>query len=483
MTAGRETRKALLAVALLTALAGVLRFTNLGLQSLWVDEALTAIVLEPSLVETFENIRDVEATPPFYYAVAWLWTRVLGEGDIALRSLSALLGTATVPVAYAAAARFASRRAAIVTAALVATSPYLIWYSQEARSYALAAFLAGLSLVFLAGATQPDARRRELVLWALTCALMVATHYFSAVLVAAEALWLLRRRGLAREPLVAIGAAAISTIPLALLALGQRGDHRAEWISDLSLQHRLDETPRQFVGGYGGAPGDGLGLAAGLLALAGLVLLAWRARDDERHGGLLMLGLAAAAVVAALLLSVAGFDYVYHRNLLVLWIPLAIAVAGGFAAARTAGLAAAAVLCAVFLASHFGIVRDSGRHRTNWESAVERLAGPHAPRAIAVAPPFASPPLTHYGMTAVDRPDATARVRELVVIGELLNPGKVAPGERIGPFEVVERRFDDGVTTAVLRARRPQKVELGVIHRGESLGARQFNVLLEPGEG
>ena len=53
-----------MAVALLTVIAGALRFTGLGTQSLWFDEALTAIVLDSSLVETFETLRDREATPP-----------------------------------------------------------------------------------------------------------------------------------------------------------------------------------------------------------------------------------------------------------------------------------------------------------------------------------------------------------------------------------------------------------------------------------
>ncbi|MEA2386896.1 MAG: mannosyltransferase [Thermoleophilaceae bacterium] len=469
-----------MAVALLTALAGALRFTNLGLQSLWVDEALTAHVLDPSLPETFDRLRERESTPPLYYALTWLWTRVLGEGDVALRSLSALLGTATVPVVYAAGARLASRLTGVAAAALVATSPYLIWYSQEARSYAPAMLLAALSILFLAAATQPVARRRDLALWAITCSLLVATHYLSVVLIAAEALWLLRQRGLTRAPLAALAAPVATGLLLAPLALSQQS---ADWISDISLHNRLDETPRQFVGGYGGAPGSGLGLAAGLLVAAGLVLLAWRARDDERRGGLLALGIAATAFAATLLLALVGLDYVYHRNLLVAWIPLAIAVASGFAAARTAGIAATAVLCAVFLTSHFGIVRDSDRHRADWESAVGALGRAEQPRPIAIWPTFADTELTHYGVPVVDEPDDSVRAREIVVIGENLDGAVLAPGRRIGPFEVVERRIGHTVTTAILRARRPHKVELGLIHRGDTLGAPAFNVLLDPGTG
>ena len=93
-----------------------------------------------------------ELTPPFYYCVAWVWARVFGFGEAGLRSLSALAGVATVPAAYAAARTLISRRAGWVAAALVACNPLLIWYSQEARSYAVLVLLATLSRVHLRSA-------------------------------------------------------------------------------------------------------------------------------------------------------------------------------------------------------------------------------------------------------------------------------------------------------------------------------------------
>ena len=69
-----------------------------------------------------------------------------------MRSLSALFGAATVPLAYCIGAELSSRRAGLITAALVAVNPMLIWYSQEARSYALLVFFCAASLLFFARA-------------------------------------------------------------------------------------------------------------------------------------------------------------------------------------------------------------------------------------------------------------------------------------------------------------------------------------------
>jgi uncharacterized membrane protein len=69
----------------------------------------------------------------------------------------------------------------------------LIWYSQEARAYALFVLLTALSLLYFVRALDRGTRR-DFVLWGAFSALALATHYFAAFLIAAEALWLLHRR-------------------------------------------------------------------------------------------------------------------------------------------------------------------------------------------------------------------------------------------------------------------------------------------------
>ena len=46
-------------------------------------------------------IPTTESTPPLYYVLARGWAVVFGTGEVGLRSLSALLGTLTIPVVYA----------------------------------------------------------------------------------------------------------------------------------------------------------------------------------------------------------------------------------------------------------------------------------------------------------------------------------------------------------------------------------------------
>ena len=100
---------------------------------------------------------------------------MFGAGEAGLRSLSALAGTAVIPITYLCGRELVSRRAGLVAAALAAVSPFMIWYSQEAREYMLLAALCGVSLC-CSPARCGTPSRRTCVWWAVFSALAVLTH-------------------------------------------------------------------------------------------------------------------------------------------------------------------------------------------------------------------------------------------------------------------------------------------------------------------
>src|SRR3954471_9327519 len=152
-------------VAGLIAIGAALRFATLGVQSYHHDEIVTASrVLRGGFGQAMDAVGFSESAPPLYYALAWAWTQLTGTGELGLRSLSALAGVATVPVAYLIGIELRGRRAGLVAAALVAVNPMLLWYSQEARAYALLALLCAVSLLYCARAMRSGARR-DFVFW------------------------------------------------------------------------------------------------------------------------------------------------------------------------------------------------------------------------------------------------------------------------------------------------------------------------------
>src|SRR5215217_8250521 len=192
--------------------AAALRFSTLSLQSYYTDEATTVWLLQQSPVHMVHGIARTQSSPPLYFGVARVWSGLFGTGEVGLRSLSALAGTATVLVAYLAGARLLSRRAGLVAASLAAVSPFMVWYSQEARSYALFTLLATLS-IYLYACVREDARPALVVAWAAVCEASIWTHYFAVYLVATEAFLLVVFVPPARR----VVAAALLAIALAAL--------------------------------------------------------------------------------------------------------------------------------------------------------------------------------------------------------------------------------------------------------------------------
>jgi mannosyltransferase len=384
-------------VAGLTLGAAALRFATLGAQAYHHDEVVTASrVLRGDFVHAMEAVGFSESAPPLYYALAWLWTQAVGTGEAGLRSLSALAGVATVPVAYLIGVELRDRRAGIAAAALVAVNPMLLWYSQEARSYALLALLTALALLFFL--------RGGLKLWGVFSALALATHYFAIFPLALEAAWLLRRFG--RRAFAGIWIPVVAGLALLPLLVHQMSLGHAEWIGDRSLGHRLWEAGVTFFIGETGdivaRPENLLPAVVPLLAvLAALALLFVRGNRGERRAGGTMLAIAAATVGAPLLLALAapGKDYVLARNLLPALVPLLAAAALGatvrasgapfdaYVSKRrtgSVGIAAAVVLVVYSLGFSVYVSMSPDWQRPDWRAVAERIGAPRAPRAIVL---------------------------------------------------------------------------------------------------
>lgn len=241
-------RSTLIAVAAITLLALILRLHNLTYHSLWFDEAVSARWAGSSVARILEvGLTLVEdRLPPLYYLALRGWTRLFGEGELALRLLSVALGVILIPLLFATGSLLFNRPVALLFALLAALNPFLIWYSQEARMYALAAvwgaagvwfFLKALGMKDEGGRRKEErfARKAKIFdpspftlhpssLWWVGfgfCALAgLYTHLYTGFLWPAVALWLLltgRRYRRAWTPFaLTMGLVTLLFLPLAL---------------------------------------------------------------------------------------------------------------------------------------------------------------------------------------------------------------------------------------------------------------------------
>jgi mannosyltransferase len=409
-------------LAVLILLAAVLRLATLDLQSLWYDEAYTPVhVLHASLPATWTSFVHSENSPPLWYLLEWLITRALGTGAVALRLLSALAGIATIPVAWAIGSELQggpTRRAAIITAAFVATSPLLVWYSQEARAYGLFVLTASLALLcFVRALREPTPRRMSL--FALTATLALLTHYFAVFLLIPMVLALCWR-GLANvrggerarqartippkipalaPPLLPVLAGA-ALIPLIVA----QGGHGTQWIGEWALVDRLEAIPQYYLTGYtGSALGHGVELLVALAILAGVLCGLWRTlTPQEERGALIALVVAASGVLLPLVLALLGADYLAPRNLVAAMVPVSALLAIVIAARRTGtvGMAIAGLVAAGFLALSVDVNLSPRLQRGDWRGVAKVLRVALAPaqggqRAI-VTVELGAAPLEYY---------------------------------------------------------------------------------------
>jgi mannosyltransferase len=137
-------------VLLLVALGAILRLYKIGAQPLWVDEATSLRFARQSLAQLWNWSTIVDpGNPPLYYSLLHGWVR-FGDGEGSLRVLSALFGVLTIPLVYALGRTIRDHRLGILGALLFAISPFQVWYSQEARGYALLTFGATSAMVGVA---------------------------------------------------------------------------------------------------------------------------------------------------------------------------------------------------------------------------------------------------------------------------------------------------------------------------------------------
>jgi 4-amino-4-deoxy-L-arabinose transferase-like glycosyltransferase len=357
-------------LAAAVAVATVLRFWKIGSRALWYDELSTAWVVRVRLVDLLAEIKWREGTPPLYFVSEWVWIRVFGRGDAALRAPSALVGVLTVVVVYALVVELRlTRRTARIAALLVAFNPLLIWYSREARAYSLFAFLVACSLLCLARALRRHDPLDHL-LWGLVAVAAFATHYFAPFVLIPQAAWLAtrlwrsprwrsRRR---RNAALAFGPLAVTGPVLVVTAIAQKSQAQ-DWIADIPLSLRLAETGRTFLIGPS-QPTDRLWMLS-LVPLAYAAVAAAGTRHRRRREVAAAMTTMAAA---SFLLSVAAVPFFVGRNAIGTVVILTVPVAIGLAARRDAVATLATVaLCGIWLVTTVWVGIEPDLQKADWK--------------------------------------------------------------------------------------------------------------------
>jgi len=140
----RRTTIRYLLLVLIVLLATSLRLYRLDAQSFWNDEGNSARAAERTVPLVLAAAAG-DIHPPGYYLLLHFWRALAGESEFALRALSAFCGVLTVALTYSLGRRLLGMAAGLGAAFLAAFSPLAVYYSQEARMYALLGLCSAVS--------------------------------------------------------------------------------------------------------------------------------------------------------------------------------------------------------------------------------------------------------------------------------------------------------------------------------------------------
>jgi mannosyltransferase len=387
-------------IAIVSGVSLVLGLIRLGAPALRYDEAYTFRQIHKSYIEQFDGYQ------PFYYWIQKPWTSLAGTSEWALRFPSvvgAMLASALLVVL---ARKLFDRRIALLSGLFLATSPYFVKWSQQARAYPLLVAGSLLATMLLLRALDRDSRSAWAMYGIAYAFLLVSHAAVFLLLIPVHAVLIVQRRErvLPHGLLAGVIVLAIGVPWIAQLGL-RTADPNSEtaWIPFPSVEY----VSRALLEVSGIA---GLGL---VLAAAGL----WALRRSGRSDLAVWLGVwALGPAAAALVLSIAR--PIFLDRYLVTAAPafamLAAVAVIGLAGRLRAGVVVAATLAtAVGLAFWYSTAEDGNWRGEDWRSAVATVVDRRSEAdAIVVVPWWTHDAAEYYGA----RPDDVSTADSIWVL-------------------------------------------------------------------
>jgi mannosyltransferase len=437
---------------------------RLGGPAVWRDEAYTIDASSRSVGEIFALLRHVDAVHGLYYLLMHFVIAVLGSSAQVVRlpslaaamvaaSVTAVLGRHLAEMAALPAPSFTGVLAGVVLAAL----PWMTFYAQDARPYALVMPCAVAATYLLVRAVADDWPGW----WAGYCAALVATgafNLFALLLVGAHAVTLLTARGRVRWQrwLAAVAAAALALSPVIYYGYLQRG--AVEWLTRPG-PHALVRLMTSFADSKTLAP------LVAAIALCGVI-------GGWPHRGGRELTLAAVAVPwlllpAAVLFAVSQIHPVYSPRYVTFSLPaLALLVAAGLSwlarvAARsplaqidtrlawTPAILIIALMGALLVGPQWAVRQPNSRHGSSNVAAVIAVNQRPGDAVLYV-------PSRQRAMTYAD-PAVWARLRDIALARSPAASASLA-GTQVPPAVLAQRFSGVGRVWLVTRRSVPNKV-------------------------
>jgi hypothetical protein len=157
---------------------------------IWFDELFSAAIASHPDFHTFITRCLHELSGPVYYGTLWLWVKLAGNSDVALRFPSLVCAVAAPLVIL----RWGhpDRQVRMIWAAIIALLLPITYHANEARPYSLLILLTvGQTIALNRMLRRPSEARAWW--WSCLSALLILTHYYTVVITGLQGLAILSR--------------------------------------------------------------------------------------------------------------------------------------------------------------------------------------------------------------------------------------------------------------------------------------------------
>ncbi len=192
------------------------RLAGLTSQSLWRDEVDSLRFATRALPQVLAAFTRPGENGPLFYLLLRPWLAAAGHSEFALRFPSAVMGALAIPIIFLWGKSLFGRKAGVwgglLAALLLAVNPYHVWYSQEARMYALIVVTILLSLWFFKGGMEKGGWPRW-ASWYFFTSIGFYIHVLAALVLPLQAFWTLALPSWRKRWLTALAAFALLILP------------------------------------------------------------------------------------------------------------------------------------------------------------------------------------------------------------------------------------------------------------------------------
>ncbi|MCB0481585.1 MAG: glycosyltransferase family 39 protein [Flavobacteriales bacterium] len=244
-----KLRKEHYALGLILLLGFILRMYGLNFQSLWYDELHTMVQADPgrSLQEFFRYSICCDQHPPLHYLLSRYSFEWLGYNAFVARLISVVAGTLGIYVVFLLGKELKNSQVGLIASALTCVNYFHLYYSQEARSYAMLFLFSAMAFLYTTYLIKTPNFRHG-VKWGIVNAVLLYTHYYGLFVFGSQLLvlgmyWAYSNHGYKKMLLKSTALGLVLSIVLFLPWIQQvvgMVELKSYWIPEIQIRFLYD---------------------------------------------------------------------------------------------------------------------------------------------------------------------------------------------------------------------------------------------------